>query len=216
MSEIFLYVSTGLILFAYVLYFLIILYGNTKKINGVSGFDVVKDIISEYNSINVIESKNYFSIYNMKRRVIKLSTSSYYGDNLSSISLSLIEAGISVVDKNKNKYIEILKKIFSNLKILYIFPIIAVLISNSSFNFNDAKIGVVVVFLFVFLAYIVLEIKFQCIEWISNNLMKITSINKDNCVKIIKFINNLLFFDKLIYFGELIIIVRFVLLMFGF
>ena len=30
-------------------------------------------------TINIIESKNYFSIYNLKRKVIKLATKSYYG-----------------------------------------------------------------------------------------------------------------------------------------
>lgn len=215
MNEIFLYVSTGLILFSYVGYFVLIMYGRSKNVSKENSFDIVKDIISEYNSINVIESKSYFTIYNIKRKVVKLSSKIYYGSDLSSVSLSLIEAGISIVDKKKNKFLDILRNVFSNLKLLYIFPIIVVLINNSSFNVNDAKSSIIFVLIFTFLSYIVLDIKSQGIYFISENIKKIKVISKEGKVQIVNFMNKLLLFDKIIYFGELIVIVRIVFIMLG-
>ena len=124
MNKLLFYSSSFLIIGSFIGYFLIIIFGN-KKVTDDNGFDVIKDIISEYDSINVIESKSYFSIYNIKRKVIKLSTKCYYGNTISDISLSLMEAGISIIDSNKNKYINFFSMMFSNLKILYIFPLLS-------------------------------------------------------------------------------------------
>lgn len=213
MIEILLYVSTGMIIFAYLGYFLMIFMGRSKIVSKSDGFDVTKDIISEYNSINIIESRGYFTIYNIKRRVIKLATKSYYGKDLSSIALSLNEAGISVVDNNKNKYINVLRTIFYDLKMLYIFPIISLVISNSSFNMSDAKVSMIFIVVFAFISYILIDIKNEACYWVSNNLKKIKDISKDNREKVINFMNKLIFLDKFIYFGELIMIIRFALIL---
>ena len=187
--------------------------GRNKVVSKSDGFDITKDIIDEYNSINVIESNSYFTIYNIKRKVIKLATKSYYGKDLSSISLALMEAGISVVDNKKNKYIDIFRIIFSNLKILYIFSIIALFINSSSFYVSDAKVSIIFIVIFAFISYMLLDIRGQACYWVSENLKKIKDISKDNCLKIISFMNKLMLFDKLIYFGELIMIIRLVLIM---
>ena len=134
--------SSGLIILGYVVYLLLILIGRGKIVSDSDGFDVTKDIISEYNSINIIENSGYFTIYNIKRRVIKLASKCYYGKDLSSISLSLNEAGVSVIDNKKNKYIDILRLVFNNIKLLYVFPLVALVINNSSFNVSDAKISI--------------------------------------------------------------------------
>lgn len=214
MLNILLYVSIGLVLFGYVLYFILILFGRFKEVSKNDGFDVAKDMISLYNNINIIESKGYFSIYNIKRRVVKLSSKCYYGKDLTAISLSLIEAGISVVDNNKNKYINFLRNVFNNLKLLYIFPIISLFISSSSFYVSDAKVSLIFLLLFTFIVYIILEIKGLAIEWINNNLDKIKEVNEGNKLKIIRFINKFLWCDKLIYYGHFIMIIRLILIMF--
>ena len=214
MLNILLYISIGLVLFGYVLYFILILFGRINEVSNVSGFDVAKDIISEYNNINIIESKGYITLYNIKRKVIKLSTKCYYGKDLSSISLSLIEAGVSVVDNNKNKYIIFLRNIFNNLKLLYFFPMISLFISSSSFYVSDAKVSIIFLLIFTFVIYILLEIKGQAFSWISDNLDKIKEIGNDNKEKIIKFINKILWCDKLIYYGHFIMIIRLILIMF--
>ena len=214
MNDILLYTSIGLVFGGYILYFLMIFIGRMKNIGECNGFDVTKDIISEYDSINVIENRGYFTIYNIKRRVIKIATNSYYGKDLSSLSISLMEAGLSVVDNNKNKYINLIRVIFSNLKILYIFPLIGLFINNSSFNVSDAKIGVIFMLIFVFISYILLDVKGCACEFVSKNIVKIRDISKVNREKVVNFMDKLLLCDKIIYFGELLMVVRMVLLMF--
>ena len=212
-DNILLYISSGFIICAFIGYLFLIMIGRGKIVAKSNGFDITKDIISEYNSINVIESKRYFIIYNIKRRVIKLATRCYYGSDLSSVSLSLMEAGISVIDNQKNKYIDLFRKIFSNLKILYIFPFIAILINNASYNISDAKVSIIFLGLFSVISYMIIDIKSQASEWISNNIKKIKEVSKDNSLKIVSFINRLLWLDKFIFFGELIMIIRFVMIM---
>ena len=214
MIAILLYVSNGMILLSYLGYFIMIMIGRNNIVSKSDGFDVTKDIISEYNSINIIESSCYFTIYNIKRKVIKLATKSYYGKDHSSIALSLNEAGISVVDNHKNKYINMFRTIFYNLKLLYIFPIIALIISNSSFNINDAKFSMIFVLLFVFISYMLIDIKNLGYYWVSNNIKKIKDISKEKRDKVLIFMNRLILLDKIIYFSELIMIIRFILILF--
>lgn len=210
MINILLYVSTGLILVSFLSYFLIILLGNRKIVSKSNGFDITKDIISEYNAINIIESKGYLTVYNIKRKVIKLATRCYYGSDISSISLSLIEAGISVVDSYKNKYINLFRGIFTNLKMLYIFPVLAIFINYASYNISDAKVSMIFIILFSVMTYMFIDIKSQACTWISDNLTKIKDISKENSLKIINFINKIMLLDKIIFFGELVMIVRLV------
>ena len=210
MNNILLYTSIGMIVFSFICYCLIIIIGRRKVVSKDNSFDITKDMISEYNSINIIESKKYFTVYNIKRKVIKLDSRSYYGKDLSSISLSLIEAAISIVDNNKNKYINIFRKIFSNLKILYLFPLISILINLITYNVSDAKVSIIFVLLISVITYIFVDIKIQSVNWIKDNIKKIKSISKVNAIEIIGFINKLILLDKMIFVGELIMIVRFV------
>ena len=54
------YVSTFLIFFSYICYSIMIFIGNKYKVSKDNGFDASKDIISEYNSINVIEERTQY------------------------------------------------------------------------------------------------------------------------------------------------------------
>ena len=213
MIEILLYVSSGLIILGYVLYLFIILIGRSKIVSDSDGFDVTKDIISEYNSINVIESKNYFTVYNIKRRVIRLNTKCYYGNSLSDITLSLIEAGISIIDDYKNKYINLFRQLVPNLKLLYIFPILSLFINHSTYNVSDARVSIIFIILFMIISYILYNIKYDACFCISNNIKKIKEISKDNHNRVIRFMNKILWLDKFIFFGEFIMILRSILIL---
>ena len=213
MGDILFYLSCLLIGGSYILYFLFVLLGNKTKISNSNGFDLSKDMISEYNSINIIESTGKFTFYNIKRRVIKLSSKCYYGYDLISISLSLIESGISIIDSKKNKYIDLFRKVFSNLKILYIFPILALLINNVTYMISDVKVSMLFIVIFTVISYVLIDIKSNALDVISLGLEKNKDINKDNVNRIITFINRILWLDKLMFFGELIIILRFVYIM---
>ena len=212
MNNVFLYGSSLLIIVSFVGYFLLIIFGN-RKVTDDNGFDITKDIISEYDSINVIESKSYFTIYNIKRRVIRLSSKCYYGNKISDISLSLMEAGISIVDNKKNKYIQVLKKIFPNLKVLYIFSILSLIINYLTYTISDAKVSLIIIGIFSVISYMLIDIKSDAGMWIISNIDKLEKINKKNEIRIINYINRIVLFDKLIFFGQLVMLIRCVYIM---
>lgn len=203
------YLSNVLIIISFICYFIVLFFGSRVKVTNSNGFDVTKGIISEYDSINVIESKSYFTIYNIKRKVIKLSSMCYYGNNISAITLSLLEAGISIVDKKGNKYIDLFKKLFSNLKILYLFSGLSILINNVTYTVGDVRVGIVFIVMFTIISYMLFDIKNNAYIWISDNIKTVNGINKINSMKILNFIDKFLLIDKLIFLGELLIIVRF-------
>ena len=120
MLMILMYIANGLIIMAFLWYLLLILVNN-RKVTDSDGFNITKDILSEYDSINIIENKSIFTIYNLKRKVIKIASRHYYGNTLSDISIPLMEAGISA---SNSKYLNTFSKVINNLKYLYILPIV--------------------------------------------------------------------------------------------
>ena len=67
--------------------------------------------------------------------------------------------------------------------------------------------------MFTFITYILLDIRSQSSYFISENLEKIKDITKDNRLKIVSFIDKLLWCDKFILFGQFVMIIRLVLIM---
>ena len=215
MVNILMIIINCLILTVYISYFILIFIGRKSIISKSTSFDVCKDLISEYNSINIVESKKYFSFYNIKRNVIKLSSGCYYGKDLSSISIGLIEAGNSILKNKNNKFINIIGKLVSNLKLLYLLPIILLVINNSFYSVIDSGIGIFVVVLFILVSYNFIDIKTNIYNWLCDDLVKIKDINKDNRNKIMSFINIVLFLDKIIFVSETLVIIKFVMILLG-
>ena len=110
MNNLLLYVSNILIIVAFLIYGMFILINKKKIATKSNGFNVTKDMLSKYDRINIIENKGYFTYYNIKRKVIKLSSSRYYGKGISDIVISLLEAGISSFDNGKNRIINSLQQ----------------------------------------------------------------------------------------------------------
>lgn len=201
------YLSSGLILIPFICYFLNILINKSKKVSIDDGFNITKDIISEYDTINIIENTSSISYYNLKRKVIKLSSSTYYGNDLAHISIALLSAGISIVDKQKNKYIAILNKITNNLKLLYILPIATIIINFMTYTKEDTKIGIIIIIIGAVITYMLNNIIIESIEWIDKNLKKVKNIEKVNKDKIMTYHNSLLNLNNLIFIGELVSII---------
>lgn len=210
MIEILKYISSGLIIISLICYLLNILINKSKKISDDDGFNITKDIIQEYDMINIIENTGVISYYNLRRGVIKLSSKSYYGSDLSHISIGLMEAGVSVIDKKGNKFINIFKKIVSNLKILYIFSIITVIVNFITYTKGDAKIGLILVIISTLVIYMINSILINANDWVCNNIKKVKSVDNDGKDKIINYLNNIVSLNKIIFLGELISIITMV------
>ena len=196
MGNVLMYISNGLIIVSFILYFIMIFVFDKEKVSKNNAFNITKDMISEYNTINLIESNGYFTFYNIKRKVIKLASKCYYGNDVSSISVALIEAGISVVDSCKNKYIDMFRKLFSNFKILYIFPLLVILINSITYNMADVKLGIIFIILFLCISYMIIDIKGNSIEWINNKIINNKDVSETGIKKVIGFTNRVLLFDK--------------------
>lgn len=203
------YVADFLIISALLGYLILIIINNKYKFK-IDGFNATKDIINNYDKINIIENKSIFTIYNLKRKVIKISSKNYYGNSVSNISIPLMEAGISAID-NKNKYLNTFRYVISNLKYLYILPIIAIIVNNLTFNIGDARIGILLLTIFSIISYMFVSIKDDSFNWLCDNIKKIKNIDKD---KILNLISKVVLFDKIIFFGELIMLARFILILF--
>ncbi len=210
MSEILLYVTNGLIIFSFILYFILILVGRRREITGSDGFNITKDMLDEYDSINIVENKGYFTVYNIKRKVIRIASRCYYGKSVSDIAIPLIEAGISSIDNYKNKTINTFRNIVPNLKCLYILAIIAIFINESTYNISDAKVSIIIIGIFSIINYLIIGIKSEANIWISKRIKHIKTINKNNQEKVLKLINNILLLDKIVFISELIMIIRYV------
>ena len=205
--QILLYIANGLIVLGFLGYIIMIFVNRKTIIDGKDGFNITKDILEEYDSINIIENKSVFTIYNIKRKVIKIASRCYYGNSVSDIAIPLMESGISGVDNKQNKYLNLFRKIISNLKYLYVLPIISIILNSITYNLGDARIGLFIVAIFSIISYMLIDIKTNAYLWLEENIKKIKNINYD---KVLNFINKIIIFDKLIFFGELIMIIRFV------
>ena len=209
MNNLLLYISTGLIIVPFIYYGIMILINN-KKISNDTGFNITKDILSKYDSINIIENTGKMTYYNIKRGVIKLNHNCYNNSDLSRVSISLLEAGISGIDKEKNKYINFFKNIFNNLKILYIFPFIALFFNNISYTIPDAKLCIIITIICSIFTYIYASILTEATNWVSKNIKKVKSIDKENSKKIIDYQNTIIKLNNLTFLGELVVIIRMV------
>lgn len=197
------YIVMGFILGGYLCYILIVL-GNRNKISEESSFNIIKDLIHNYNSINVILNEGIFTIYNIKRRVIKLSNKCYYGRSLSDVGISLMEAGISVIDNNKDREINFFRRFFSNLKWLYVIPLVVIFIISEINTTEDGVILGFLIFISIYFMYMFINIKNKAYNWIVMNIDRIKQINKKDQMKVINFINKMMLCDKFIFWGELV------------
>lgn len=216
MLDILLYISNFLIVFGFLGYIIVILIYKKYKNSEYNGFNITKDVLNEFDSINIIENKSYFTVYNIRRKVIKIASNCYYGNSVSDMAISLMEAGISVVDNNKNNFILFMKKIVSNLKYLYILPIIAVIFNSISSGILDFKIGILLTAIFSIIMYFLINIKSEGIIIISKELEKNKKVNNDLIIRIISFMNKVILLDKLIFISELVMIIRFIAIILNF
>lgn len=115
------------------------------EISDINGFDVAKEITSNYDEINIVKANDVRSSkYNIKRRVIRLSSKDYEENNIYSLAIAVILAGYSLINLNKDKYFKLYSSVFSNIGYISYSLIIGILISLFTNTVGDAKIGIVI------------------------------------------------------------------------
>lgn len=207
MLNVLLYLSTGLIIFVFIFYMLLVLFSKNNDLDN-TGFDISNELLSSYDGIKIIFSKGLFSYYDIKRKIIKLNQKCYYGKSISDISISLIETGSFISDSKGNKFIELCRKIIPSLKILYILPIVSVFISCSTYSINDSKLSMFIILLFVILHFSIINLKKETQDLILEQKIELKN-------KIMSFVKLLISLDYLILFGYILMMFRFVMIIFN-
>ena len=192
---------------------IILMYRKTKniKIDDMTGFDLAKELTSNYDEINIVESREVsISKYNLKRRIIKLNYKDYTMNNIFTLTKSSLLAGYSLVALNKDKNIEILGKIFNNIDYLNKSSIVTILISCLVKAKGDAKIALILLSLILIYQYIINEININSKEQTKEQLKDL--LEEKNYLLLDDIKNSYLNLNKISFITTLILILRLVLI----
>ena len=196
-NNILLIVSIILIIIPYIL--LLITYLTNKKEKNITASENILKLLEDNNNINFVENKDsYFSHYNIKRKIIKLSSNTYDSKTYFSIALSSLLAVYSLIN---DKVINYLSYIIKKLKIITIIPIISIILSIYAHNIADCKIALVIIIIIAIIQYILNSLTYTSI----NNIK-----SKDNNIN--KILNIFLLNTKIYFIASLIQILRLVLI----
>lgn len=192
---------------------IMLIYFKTKKIESddITGFDLTKELTSNYDEINIVESKEInISKYNFKRNIIRLTEINYNSKDIFTLSISSFLAGYSLANLNKDKNIQLLSKIFPNIDYLNKSAILALLISILTNNIGDAKIALILLFIILIYQYLINEINNISKEKTKKALKKL--LTKENYLLIEIVQNSFLALNKVSFITTLILILREILI----
>ena len=187
-----------LIVFGYSYIFILYISNKDKSIKTTS-YEISLELLNDDTSIRLVEKKSsYFSTYSIRRNMIKLSSKTYYGEDVFSCFVGSFLSGYEIVN---NKYISILGKIFKNLRIISFAPIILLIINILTTNQTDAKIAIIITLLIGIYQYILYDIHKEILDVTSTIDKKIRLV-----------FNKMLTIDKMFFITSLIAILRFVII----
>lgn len=157
-------------------------YNKYKKIkikSNLSGFEVSRKIIDNYdlNNVYITETKEYFiSQYDSNRKVIRLVTNVFDGDNLVSTGISAVESGYAIIDKNNNNnnIYNIRKIVDPFIKILLITSYIIIVIGILFGHMNTLISGVSIDYLILIFYILTYSVEKEA----KKNAIKELAINK--------------------------------------
>lgn len=211
MNKVLLLISIILILISYTRIILIYLKTKNIKINDLTGFDLAKELTSNYDEINIVESNSInISKYNLKRRIIRFTNKDYNLNDIFTLTKSSILSSYSLLHLNKDKNIHFLSNILPNIDYLnkssWFSLIISLLISSK----GDAKIAIILLLIILIYQYLINEINNNSIELTNKDLKKILS--KENYSLVTKIQNIYLSLNKISFISTLILLLREILI----
>lgn len=208
-SNILLLISLILTLIAYTRIILNYLTTKSIKIKDITGFDLAKELTSNYDEINIVETKDkIISKYNLKRNVIRLTEKDYTNNDIFTLTKSSLLSGYSLLNSNKDKYITTLKSILPNIDYLNKSAPIALVISLFTNTKGDAKIAIILLLIILIYQYIINTININSKEETKNQLTKI--LKNENYTKLEKVQNTYLFLNQISFIATLILLLRIV------
>lgn len=193
---------------------IILTYFKTKKINitNINGFDLAKELTSNYDEINIVESKEInISKFNLKRRIIKLTNKDYNSNNIFDLSKVTFLSGYSLLTLNKDKNILVLSKILSSIDYLNKSSLLALLISILTRTAGDAKIAIILLLIIILIyQYLINEINIASKDETIKPLKKL--LTKESYNIILNIEDAYLSLNKISFITTLILLLRQVLI----
>lgn len=175
-----------------------------NKIDNYNGFDIAKEITSNYDEINIVSCNGLFSFYDVKRNVIRLNNKNYEGNSFIDISIGAMLAGISLVNSDiRNKFI------FKRVRVISLASLIMMFLSFLVNSIGDARIMMVITFgclLYLFMRYQMVSGAVSLIE---------CNMDKNIYSKIKSIIMGYVNFYKISFISLLVVLVRLVVIMLG-
>ena len=175
-----------------------------NKIDNYNGFDIAKEITSNYDEINIVSCNGLFSFYDVKRNVIRLNDKNYDGNSFVDISIGAMLAGISLVNSdNRNKFI------FKRVRVISLASLIMMFLSFLVNSIGDARIMMVITFgclLYLFMRYQMVSGAVSLIE---------CNMDKNIYSKIKSIIMGYVNFYKISFISMLVLVVRLIVIMLG-
>lgn len=209
LSNLLLGVSVLLVIFSYFMILVIYFVNKKRTINEYSGFDAAKEVTSNYDEINIVNSNDViFSEYDIKRNVIRLNNKNYDSNSYFDIAISSILAGYSLVNMENKSYFKF-KSVIKKISYMGFVSLIGVILSYFINNTFDAKIGIIVLALLLFYQYMRYLINIEANVKISEVL------DSSFYEKIGKVISGIINFNKLSFIVLLILIIRLVVIILG-
>lgn len=198
-SNIFLLLGIFVILFYYFKILIIYIINKDKK-GKISGSENVRRILNDDTVINVVENKSLiFSKYNIKRKMIKLSSSDYDGQSYFIKAVTSLLSGYAI---SNSKYLNIISYVFKEIKFITFSPLISIVLSLFVYNVGDAKIGVVLLGIILIYQYMLVMINGEAFNNISNSKVS-------NSIKV--FVDSYTAF----FVGSLILMLRLIVIILG-
>lgn len=171
-SYILLIVSIIGVMFSYLILIINKVMVTKKHVDNYTGFDIAKEVTTNYDVINIVSSSDIVSSeYDIKRNIIRLNSKNYDGNSYLDIAVSALLAGISLVNNESSSYFKF-SSIFKKIRSISLVPLVMVILSYFISNIGDAKIGIILFSLLLVYQYMRYQIVVSANEFIENNLDK--------------------------------------------
>ncbi len=197
-----LWIGIILIIIGYLIIIIEYLKNKNNKIKNITGFDLAKEITTDYDNINIIESKEIImSDYRLKRNVIRLTKKTYESNNIFYLTISTY---LSCISLTTNKYIKQLRNILPSIVFINKSPILLLIISYLFHSITDAKIGIII-------GLIILIYQYYYLQIISDSI----TIAKDKKIvkkEIIKILEKIYQSNTIFFISTLTLILRFIII----
>ena len=151
---------------------------NKDKKSSVTGFEIAKEITSNYDEINIVDSKEiWMSQYHLKRNVIRLLPKHYEDNHCSSLAISAQLASFSLGNMEQIPYFKILFKFFSSMDWFNKSALFATIVCCCMNTIGDAKIGIVLLGMILIYQYFRFQLNMNCISFVKKKV-KISEWNE--------------------------------------